>query len=224
MADLKLTRIAKSYPTRSGQLEVLRDISMSLACGESLSIIGPSGSGKSTLLHILGTLVFPTAGEYFLFGEAPFSLEETARATYRNRKIGFIFQDHFLLPQLSVLENVLVPVIAHGTATKDFVARARQLLDRVGLSPRLMHRPNELSGGERQRVALARALIMAPKLILADEPTGNLDRRTAESVAEVLLALPQNENAILVIVTHSETLAGMANRCQRLLDGRLEEA
>jgi lipoprotein-releasing system ATP-binding protein len=224
MAELQLTQITKSYPTRTGNLSILTDINMSLNRGESISIVGPSGSGKSTLLHILGTLDRPTSGSYELFGESPFLLSESLLSAYRNSTIGFVFQDHFLLPQLSVLENCLVPALARGSLPPGLLDRGRLLLENFGLTSRLEHLPSELSGGERQRAAIARALLMSPRLLLADEPTGNLDRRTAESVAQILLDLPQKENAILVIVTHSESLAGRTKFRRRIVDGRLEEA
>ncbi len=221
MAELELKQITKFYPTRTGNLTILNDINMSLRRGESLSIVGPSGSGKSTLLHILGTLDRPSSGSYELFGESPLSFTEIQLAAYRNQTIGFVFQDHFLLPQLSVLENCLVPGLAHGPLQPQRVERGRKLLENLGLETRLEHLPGELSGGERQRVAIARALLMSPRLILADEPTGNLDRVTADAVAEILLRLPETENTILVIVTHSERLAEQTKYCRRIVDGRL---
>src|SRR3954447_16322057 len=173
--SLHVEHLGKEYPTRSGALIVLRDINLDLQRGEALAVMGPSGSGKSTLLHILGTLDQPTRGTVRLVGKDPFSLAERDLADFRNRHIGFVFQDHYLLPQCSALENVLLPTLV-GHDDRDAVqARARQLLDRVGLAQRLDHRPSELSGGERQRVAVARALIHRPVLLLADEPTGNLD-------------------------------------------------
>src|SRR5207253_4264054 len=175
--------------------------------GENAAILGPSGSGKSTLLSILGTLEPPTSGSVFLAGKNPFALDEAELAAFRRESIGFVFQDHHLLPQCTVLENVLVPFLADGSATQDDVQRAADLLGRVGLAERLTHRPAELSGGERQRVAIARALVRGPTLLLADEPTGNLDRTTARSIAELLLELQTEQNTILVVVTHSEILA-----------------
>lgn len=185
---------------------MLSGISLTLSRGEAAAIMGPSGSGKSTLLHILGTLDPPSAGSVRLDGVNPFELDEKALAQFRNHKIGFVFQDHCLLPQCSVLENVLVPtLVAEGGNQNN--ERARALLDQVGLSERLAHRPAELSGGEKQRVALARALINEPLLLLCDEPTGNLDRKSAESVASLLIELHQRQKTILIVVTHSAELA-----------------
>ena len=220
--SLNVSRLCKDYPTRSGPLSVLRDVSFGLQSGEALAVMGPSGSGKSTLLHILGTLDRPTAGSVKLDGRDPFALPEPALADFRNRHVGFVFQDHHLLPQCSVLENVLVPTFVSRTdKPAEVEARARQLLERVGLGGRLDHRPAELSGGERQRVAVARALILKPVLLLADEPTGNLDRRTAHVVGELLLDMHRQEDTILVVVTHSPELARMLPRQLEMLDGTL---
>jgi lipoprotein-releasing system ATP-binding protein len=183
--------------------------------------MGPSGSGKSTLLHILGTLDQPTSGAVRLEGRDPFALPERELADFRNRHIGFVFQDHYLLPQCSVLENVLIPTLAAKDDRQAVEQWARQLLQRVGLSERLDHRPAELSGGERQRVAIARALIHHPRLLLADEPTGNLDRRTAHTIGKMLLDLHREEKTILVVVTHSTELAQMLPAVQELVDGQL---
>jgi len=217
---LKAEAICKSYPTRAGALAVLRDVSLGLEPAQSAAILGPSGSGKSTLLNILGTLEPPTAGRVTLDDCDPFALRERELAHFRNRRVGFVFQDHHLLPQCSVLENVLVPTLASGPVD-DADERARRLLDRVGLSDRRDHRPAELSGGEKQRVAVARALINQPRLILADEPTGNLDRATAEQVGELLAHLPREQGVILVVVTHSEALARRFDRVYDLVAGAL---
>src|SRR3954470_21527639 len=201
---LDVRDLSKDYPTRSGPLPVLRGVTLALDRGDALAVMGPSGSGKSTLLHILGTLDRPTTGTVSLEGTDPFTLSEPALAAYRNRRIGFVFQDHHLLPQCSVLENVLIPtLVSKATKSNETEAYARQLLERVGLAGRLDHRPAELSGGERQRVAVARALVLKPTLLLADEPTGNLDRRTAQAVGQLLLDLHREERTILVVVTHS---------------------
>ncbi len=223
MADLLVQNITKEFPTRSGPLVVLRGISFQLQGGESLAIVGPSGSGKSTLLHILGTLEPPTSGRVILDGVEPADLDPVRLATFRNQKIGFVFQDASLLPQCTVLENVLVPTLARGAASKEAVERAKDLLDRVGLSDRLAHRPGELSGGQRQRVALARALVNRPLLLLADEPTGNLDRTTAEQISELLLELHRQEMMILIVVTHSLRLARRVQQVRQLDQGLLQE-
>lgn len=220
---LVATGISKSYPTPGEPLQVLRDVSLQLQAGESLAIVGPSGAGKSTLLQILGTLDEPTSGTVQLNDTNPFALDETELARFRNRQIGFIFQDHHLLPQLTVLENVLIPALANGRPDTAASDRAAELLERVGLASRATHLPGELSGGERERVAVARALLNRPMLILADEPTGNLDRRTADAITELLLRLQQDENAILVTVTHSQTLAAAMASQRTLVDGQLQD-
>lgn len=220
--SLVVSQLRKDYPTRSGPLAVLRGIDLELDRGEALAVTGPSGSGKSTLLHVLGTLDRPTSGTVKLDGKDPFALPEPELADFRNRNIGFVFQDHHLLPQCSVLENVLVPTFVADGGRTETEAWAKELLERVGLSGRLDHRPAELSGGERQRVALARALVRKPALVLADEPTGNLDRRTARSVGQLLLDLHREEQTILVVVTHSAELARMLPRQVEMADGLLE--
>ena len=223
MPALIVDNITKQYPTRGAPLEVLRGISFELDTGQNAAIVGPSGSGKSTLLSIIGSLEEPTTGRVLLDGQDPAGLDEPALADFRNRRIGFVFQDHYLLPQCSVLENVLVPTVAGGRTTAEAVARARMLIDRVGLSDRLDHRPAELSGGERQRVAIARALINQPALLLADEPTGNLDRSTAERIGRLLLELQALEHTMLMLVTHSERLAALMSRRFELDEGKLGE-
>ena len=220
-AELVAENIVKEYSTPGEPLRVLDGVSFTLARGENLAILGPSGSGKSTLLSILGTLEPPTAGSIRLAGEDPFSLGEAALSAFRSRNVGFVFQDHHLLPQCTVLENVLVPFLADGAATQTDQERATKLLARVGLAERLTHRPAELSGGERQRVAIARSLVREPLLVLADEPTGNLDRTTAGSITELLLELQRERNAILIVVTHSATLAAALKKRMELDAGRL---
>jgi lipoprotein-releasing system ATP-binding protein len=220
--SLQVNHLSKDYPTRSGPLAVLRDLSFELQRGEALAVMGPSGSGKSTLLHILGTLDTPTTGTVRLAGTEPFSLPERQLADFRNQHIGFVFQDHHLLPQCSVLENVLIPTLVGRANSTDTESWARELLQRVGLADRLDHRPAELSGGERQRVAVARALIRHPVLLLADEPTGNLDRRTAQVVGQLLLDLHRQEQTVLVVVTHSVELARTLPRQMEMLDGGLQ--
>jgi lipoprotein-releasing system ATP-binding protein len=223
MAQLCVENVGKEFPTRGEPLVVLRDVSLRLDRGQNAAILGPSGSGKSTLLGIIGTLDRPTSGRVLLGDQDPATLDEPRLAAFRNRQIGFVFQDHYLLPQCSVLENTLMPTLAGGVTPAQAVDRARMLLDRVGLSERLEHRPAELSGGERQRVALARALINRPALLLADEPTGNLDRSTADRVGQLLLELQSQEQMMLIVVTHSQRLAGMMQRKLELDEGVLEE-
>ena len=219
---LNVQNLSKDYPTRSGPLPILRSVSFMLNRGDSLAVTGPSGSGKSTLLHILGTLDQPTAGTVTLEATNPFTLPEAKLAAFRNGRIGFVFQDHHLLPQCSVLENVLIPTLVNrDTKPADTEAYARKLLDRVGLASRLEHRPAELSGGERQRVAVARSLVLKPTLLLADEPTGNLDRANAQAVGELLLELHRQENTILVVVTHSADLAKLFAKRMEMSDGTL---
>jgi lipoprotein-releasing system ATP-binding protein len=222
--SLRVENLGKDYPTRSGPLQVLRGVNLELQRGDALAVMGPSGSGKSTLLHILGTLDRPTAGGVRLDGKDPFALPERDLADFRNRHIGFVFQDHHLLPQCSVLENVLIPTLVARDDREEVKTWARQLLERVGLSDRLDHRPAELSGGERQRVAVARALVHRPILLLADEPTGNLDRRTARAVGQLLLDLHREQETILVVVTHSQELADGFPRTMLMEDGTLAEA
>jgi len=221
---LELSHVRKEYVTGRGVLPILEDINLTLDRGDAMAIMGPSGSGKSTLLYLLGGLEPPTAGTITLDGENPYTLSEKDLASFRNRHIGFVFQDHHLLPQCTVLENVLLPTIVAPVAGIDYEARARSLLARVGLAERIDHRPTELSGGEKQRVALARALVTEPRLLLCDEPTGNLDQESAGVVATLLLELHQQLRTILVVVTHSDELAArfpsryrMQNRALRPL-------
>jgi lipoprotein-releasing system ATP-binding protein len=204
---LAVSNIGKHYPTPRGPLTVLSDVTFSLAPGEAAAVTGPSGSGKSSLLYILGALEPPSTGEITLGGQNPFALPARGLADFRNAQIGFVFQDHCLLPQCTVLENVLVPTLVAPRNGRDEVQYARTLLEQVGLSPRLDHRPSELSGGEKQRVAIARALVRQPRLVLCDEPTGNLDQASASAVASLLLDLHKHQQNILIVVTHSERLA-----------------
>jgi lipoprotein-releasing system ATP-binding protein len=221
--DLAVAGLTKEFAGNNATLSILKGVDLHLARGDAVAITGPSGSGKSTLLYILGTLDQPTAGDVRLLGQNPFAINGAALAKYRNANIGFIFQDHHLLPQCSVLENVLIPTLAGSGAGKAEEARATQLLDRVGLGDRLAHRPAQLSGGERQRVAVCRALINQPVLLLADEPTGNLDRATAESVGSLLLELNREQRTLLICVTHSLELAARFPRRMELADGKLVE-
>jgi lipoprotein-releasing system ATP-binding protein len=221
MAELVAQHISKRFETRGETLEILKDANLQLASGENIAVLGPSGSGKSTLLHIIGTLDSPTTGTIRIDNQDPFKLNPRELARFRNQTIGFVFQEHHLLPQFSVLENVLVPTLAFGSATAQQIERAHNLLESVGLSDRTSHRPGELSGGERQRAAIARALILNPALLLADEPTGSLDRKNAEMVGELLLKLQLEEQAILIAVTHSSELAELFQRRVQIEDGVL---
>jgi lipoprotein-releasing system ATP-binding protein len=223
---LVATHLAKRYDTARGGVPIIDDVSLEVARGDAIAIMGPSGCGKSTLLYILGALERPTAGTVTLDGKNPFDLDDAAQAAFRNAHVGFVFQDHLLLPQLSALDNVIAPSLVSATpepaaAVRD---RARALLTQVGLADRLDHRPGELSGGERQRVAIARALIQKPSLLLCDEPTGNLDRTSAEAVADLLANLQKSHNTMLVVVTHSPALAARFPRRYELTDRKLVSA
>ena len=204
---LQVANISKDYPSPRGPLRVLSDVSFSLAPGDAAAITGPSGSGKSSLLYILGGLEPPTSGAVALDGRNPYQLSPNDLAGFRNSSVGFVFQDHCLLPQCTVLENVLIPTFVSNGSASQAAARARELIELVGLADRRDHRPAELSGGERQRVAVARALIQRPRLVLCDEPTGNLDALSAEKVADLLLDLHRREQTMLIVVTHSAQLA-----------------
>ncbi len=219
---LEVSHLSKEYPTPAGALPILSDVSFKLSRGEAVAVMGPSGSGKSTLLYILGALEPPTAGEVTLDGQNPFALRAGELAAFRNSRVGFVFQDHCLLPQCSVVENVLTPTLVAKGDGGDAEGRARELLKQVGLADRLTHRPAELSGGEKQRVALARALVMKPLLLLCDEPTGNLDRDSADVVASLLLELHGRQETILVVVTHSPELAARFPIRFDLIGQRLE--
>ncbi|MEX0703586.1 MAG: ABC transporter ATP-binding protein [Planctomycetales bacterium] len=220
-ADLSIRGLSREFPTADGSLSVLREVDLDLRRGDALAITGPSGSGKSTLLYIVGALDRPTAGTLRVLGRDPLAMSPAELARFRNEHVGFVFQDHHLLPQCTVLENVLIPALAGTGAGDAEEKRARELLARVGLAERIAHRPAQLSGGERQRVAVCRALINQPALLLADEPTGNLDRRTAEGVGTLLLELSQEQQAILICVTHSQELANRFPRRAELQDGKL---
>jgi lipoprotein-releasing system ATP-binding protein len=215
---LQARALSKTYPSPAGPVPVLEDVSLECQTGDALSIMGPSGSGKSTLLHILGLLDPPTSGELTFDGVQPWTLKESEQARFRNSRIGFVFQDHCLLPQCTVLENVLTPTLV-GEREEGLDVRAKELIDRVGLTPRIDHFPAQLSGGEKQRVAIARALIRHPKLILCDEPTGNLDETTAWHILALLAELQKDLQSILVIVTHSPAIAGELPR-QYTMRGR----
>ena len=218
---LEVTNLSKDYPTPQGALAILSNISLKLSRGDAVSIMGPSGSGKSTLLYMIGALEPPSSGTVTLKGQNPFLLNAKQLATFRNQQIGFVFQDHCLLPQCSVIENVLTPTMV-ATANGDSGRRASELLKQVGLSERIDHRPAQLSGGEKQRVALARALIMKPQLLLCDEPTGNLDQKSAEVVADMLLDIHRQADTILIVVTHSNELAARFPQRFELKNRQLE--
>ncbi len=212
--------LAKSYGD-GHRIEVLNDLNLSVAAGETVAIVGQSGVGKSTLLHVLGTLDRPSGGTVLFGGVDLFGLSEREQATLRNREIGFIFQFHHLLPDFMALENVMMPALIRGMSGADAEPRARAVLERVGLGERLTHKPGELSGGEQQRVAVARAVTLSPRLILADEPTGNLDPETGAEVHELLLDLNRSHGITLVIVTHNEALSSLVDRTLRLQHGQL---
>lgn len=216
---LRTKSISKSY----ADLTVLRDISFEIQAGDSVAITGPSGSGKSTLLHILGTLDTPSSGILEIEGEAPGDFSDVELSKFRNERIGFVFQDAYLLPQFSVVENTTMPVRAFGRVTDGDRERARDLLKEVGLGDREDHLPGQLSGGERQRAAIARSLVMRPRLLLCDEPTGNLDARTAEQITDTLLSSGVGEDRALVVITHNETLAQRMSRRFELRDGKCFE-
>lgn len=220
---LEVSHLSKEYQTPQGALPILSDVSLTLKRGDAVSIMGPSGAGKSTLLYVVGGLEPPTSGGVTLDGQDPFALGERELAEFRNREVGFVFQDHCLLPQCSVLENVLTPTLV-ARERGDAPERARALLEQVGLGPRAHHRPGELSGGEKQRAALARALVMRPTLLLCDEPTGNLDQEAAGVVASLLLELHRRQETILIVVTHSPELAARFPLRYRLAGRQLREA
>lgn len=221
--DLVIENLSKEFTSLAGALSILQNVSWSLSRGESVAVTGPSGSGKSTLLSIIGLLDVPTSGQLTILGEEPLKLTSALQAAFRNQHIGFVFQDHHLLPQCTVLENVLIATLPGSGAGKEEEQRAKELLERVGLTERLTHKPAELSGGEKQRVAVCRALINRPALLLADEPTGNLDHHTAESVGTMLLELGKEENALTICVTHSREFATQFSRQFELQNGQLEE-
>jgi lipoprotein-releasing system ATP-binding protein len=218
---LKVDHISKEYPTPAGPLKIVSDVSLELPSGSAVSIMGPSGSGKSTLLYIIGALETPTSGTVTLDEQNPFLLDAKKLAAFRNQRIGFVFQDHCLLPQCSVMENVLTPTLV-SSQIGNLTERARDLLTQVGLAERFDHYPAQLSGGEKQRVALARALIMKPRLLLCDEPTGNLDQRSADVVAGMLLDIHRQANTILIVVTHSADLAARLPQRFELRNQHLE--
>jgi lipoprotein-releasing system ATP-binding protein len=220
MADFVATEIVKEFKTATQNLRILDGVSLELSRGDNVAIVGESGSGKSTFLHIIGSLDEATSGSVELLGSDVSDLNEDQLAKHRNENVGFVFQQHHLLPQLSALDNVLIPTLATGKPDESKVERAKSLLESVGLADRMTHKPGLLSGGEQQRVAVARALICEPVLLLADEPTGSLDSANAEALGQLLLEVQQQSNAILVCVTHSSKLAGEFSRVIRLENGR----
>ena len=220
-ALLRVESLSKSFATGEGEIVVLRDLELTVGHGERVAILGQSGVGKSTLLHLLGALDHPTTGRVLYEGEDLFGKEPDELARFRNEALGFVFQFHHLLPEFSALENVMMPGLLRGRTRAELRDQARAILEEVGLAERLNHRVGKLSGGERQRVAVARALVLNPLLVLADEPTGNLDPSTGERVADLLLELNRARGTALVIVTHSLELAGRLGRAVTLEGGKL---
>lgn len=219
---LRVVDLHKSFGSGAMRVDVLKGISLEVAAGATIALVGASGAGKSTLMHVLGTLDRPTSGEVLYGGENVFRQGDAALAAFRNRTIGFVFQFHHLLPEFTALENVMMPLLIAGVKRKEAMAPAEALLRDVGLSHRMTHKPGELSGGEQQRVAIARALVHSPRLLLADEPTGNLDMKTSEGVHELLSELHENRGITLIVVTHNEKLAARMGVTIRLTDGRIE--
>ncbi|MFP4579439.1 MAG: ABC transporter ATP-binding protein [Candidatus Sumerlaeia bacterium] len=220
---IEARNLKKYFDTRAGKVHVLEGVDLFVEKKQAVSIMGPSGCGKSTLLHILGTLDTPSSGEVLLSGRDPFQLNKKQLADFRNESLGFIFQDHQLLPQCSALENVLVPALARKKCGATEVDRARMLLKKVGLEPRTDYLPVDLSGGERQRVSIARSLMNEPDILLCDEPTGNLDQKTGESIAEIFTELLESEDVAMISVTHNEAFARRFGRLLRLESGTLRD-
>jgi len=219
MSLLEIRDVFKSYYLHGKRIDVLRGVTLTVERGELVSLVGASGAGKSTFLHVLGTLDAPAAGQIFFEGESVFEMSDAEIAHFRNTRIGFVFQSHYLLPEFSAMENVAMPALIQRKDRNQSLKEARELLDRVGLGARVDHRPGELSGGEAQRVALARALILRPALLLADEPTGNLDPATGEEIHRLLREVNQDLGITAVVVTHNETLAKSMPRRLRLAEG-----
>ena len=221
MAEMRIENLTKSYVQGTRRVEALRGIDLLFGSGELVAIIGASGAGKTTLLHILVTNERPSGGRVFYDGENVFSLGDRALARFRNRTVGFVFQFHHLLPEFTAIENTMMPALIQGMAKDTAKRRAEELMEQVGLSDRTTHKPGELSGGEQQRVAVARALIMEPDVLLADEPTGNLDRETGEGVFQIILQMNEQKDITTVVVTHNEEIATRLPRHVRLVDGRV---
>jgi lipoprotein-releasing system ATP-binding protein len=221
---IEVQSLCKTYGMNHKTVEALKDISFSLARGELVTIVGASGAGKSTLLHLLGTLDHPTSGDILYRGESLFSLSDVQLAEFRNKNVGFIFQFHYLLPEFTALENTMMPALIRGYKRDEALDAAEEILTFVGLKDRLNHRQSELSGGEQQRVAVARALVLKPELVLADEPTGNLDSRTGEAIFELLVSLNQQLRLTVVLVTHNESMASRIPRRITLTDGRMSHS
>lgn len=218
---LEVRDLCKSYGSGESRVDVLKGVSIELGTSETVALLGASGAGKSTLMHILGALDRPTSGSVRYAGEDIFAKSESQLASFRNRSIGFVFQFHHLLPEFSALENVMMPALINGTSKNAALTAARSMLGEVGLGHRLTHKPGELSGGEQQRVAVARALVLQPQLLLADEPTGNLDMKTSESIHELFEELHSSRGLSIMVVTHNERLAARTMRQIRLLDGKV---
>jgi lipoprotein-releasing system ATP-binding protein len=222
-AVIHAEHLGKTYAEGKLRTPVFDGLSLSVAKGETVAILGASGAGKSTLLHLLGGLDTPTAGEVYVAGQKMSALSDAARGALRNKALGFVYQFHHLLPEFTALENVMLPVLLNGTAVREASQRAQALLESVGLGHRLEHKPGELSGGERQRAAVARALVNHPACVLGDEPTGNLDEKTAATVFELMLALNREKHTSLVLVTHARSLARRMDRVLELHEGKLRE-
>lgn len=221
LSEIRVEQLRKSYKQGSRMVEALRGIDLVFAAGEFVAIVGASGAGKTTLVHILGTIDRPTEGRVLYGGKDVFAMGERDLARFRNRTVGFVFQFHHLLPEFSALENTMMPALIQGIQRSEAKKRAEKILAGVGLQDRMVHKPGELSGGEQQRVAVARALILEPAVLLADEPTGNLDRDTGESVYQLLQQMNEDKGISLIIVTHNEEIAGRLPRRVRLDDGRV---
>ncbi|HJV65026.1 MAG TPA: ABC transporter ATP-binding protein [Geomonas sp.] len=221
---LEVKEVYKTYGGNGAKVEVLKGVNLEVQQGDTIALVGPSGAGKSTLLHVMGTIDRPSSGKVLFDGQDIFNLSDQPLAAFRNKSIGFVFQFHHLLPEFTALENVMMPLLIGGEKRSRVEGRARELLESVGLAHRVTHRPGELSGGEQQRVAIARALVRSPRLLLADEPTGNLDMKTSEEVHDLLYSIQKSTGISLVIVTHNERLAAGMARTIRLVDGNIVES